>query len=98
MYIVDDYYSQSAHHKLKTFKEDDMVPNWDSYGADPITPTAIRVAYAILWLLLPFGKQIDVFPVPDGGVLITIWSLHIFVRDNGRLHFYRSHRCKRKRQ
>lgn len=52
-----------------------LPENWDSYGAHPLSPTAVATAVDILVksLRLPIyeiGTVVDAVPSPDGGVLV----------------------------
>lgn len=46
-----------------------LSPGWDSYGAKPLNPSAVRRALNLLPLLLPeYAPEPSVVPTRDGGV------------------------------
>jgi hypothetical protein len=53
-----------------------LPENWDSYGAVPTTPEAVRTAERLLlWLSLGDVPPPDLFPGVDGGVQLE-WHIH----------------------
>jgi len=58
-----DYRQSRLSSKLDELAE--LKPDWNSYGALPITPSAIAVAHSIL-------DNIQVVPTVDGGIQFEI--------------------------
>ena len=76
-----------------------LEPNWDSYGADPITPLAIRIARRIAECVtashmatgLPDLYALHAVPLAHGGVQLE-WdtegqSLEVAIGPDGRLAY-----------
>jgi hypothetical protein len=55
--------------RLRTFAA--LKKNWDSYGAEPITPIAIEATAQLL-------ERIYVFPTVIGGILVEFGNPEVF--------------------
>jgi hypothetical protein len=69
-----------------------LSPNWNDDGAPPISGLALQITRQLLALRPPLIRISELFPSPDGGVLMEYvrgsWDLTVEVGADGTLEIY----------
>lgn len=65
--LEEEFPRHGWENRLRSIALDCREKNWDSYGADPVSIAALRVAHILC-------KSLDVVPMVDGGVQIAMAS------------------------